>query len=357
MSAQQQLPLIDLHRHLLGSIPAPLVTEFTESSRNQDLTRALNLRQREFFQSSQHGKQLLAILRGEKPVSGETFSSFHSLPEFLQCYLAASCYVRTGNEFEALVRGVVDDCTQESLQYVEITVSPTLYESRGIPLELQLELLREPQNGHNGAVQWLLDPVRNNGGEAATRLLERCLKASSFPFCGVSLAGDERSHPIQDFAPFFTLAREHNLGTTAHLGEGENVRELIEVLSPPLRDRIPLNRIGHGISAAKSSECQELLKEEGVTLELCVSSNAATGADLGFQEPPARTLFENGLLVTANTDDPFFFRTTLQREIEVITEQICDENSALKKGGIAHDLKKNALNAAFRLPADLSIAG
>lgn len=62
-------------------------------------------------------------------------------------------------------------------------------------------------------------------------------------------------------------------------------------------------RIGHGVRAADDDRAVELLKNEGVTLEMCPTSNLLTGA-YDMKKYPLKELCKRGWPVTVNTDDP-----------------------------------------------------
>src|ERR671930_600297 len=103
---------------------------------------------------------------------------------------------------------------------------------------------------------------RNRGGE---RDLDHIIMAASR---GLDRASLEYPHVL---APLIEEARAAGLGVTIHVGEeGEEhgdaeIGEVIEHLRP--------DRIGHGILAAGEPELLEALRERGITLEICPTSN------------------------------------------------------------------------------------
>ena len=56
------------------------------------------------------------------------------------------------------------------------------------------------------------------------------------------------------------------------------------------------------------------LRDSGIALEICISSNVATGAIASLADHPVRRIHEAGVPIVLNTDDPAMFRTTLSRE-------------------------------------------
>ena len=306
---------VDLHRHLLGSIPKKLVTKLLEDSTGRDLTKRLSSRQEEFLRSTVEGEALLAKLSQKAGVlSAEDLKSFPSLTGFLQCYVAASCLIDTNESFNYLVSAVVSEILAEGLEHVELTISPSIYLDRGIDFSLVAEALLRAKEESNGVVHWLLDPIRNRGEEHAVELLKKFLDESPGLLSGVSLAGDETSVPLPHFSKYFETAKEFGLGTTCHLGENLSSTEMPSAL------KLPLDRIGHGLAAINDEDTLVRLIERGVVFEICLCSNLQTGVISEICEHPIIPLLQKGARVTLATDDPFFFDTTIAREFELSSE-------------------------------------
>ena len=115
----------------------------------------------------------------------------------------------------------------------------------------------------------------------------------------------------------FAHARKAGLKTTVHTGEtagtgAEGVRAVVEQLEP--------DRIGHGIRAAQDEKVMALLRERGVTLEICPTSNLATRAVSGTAEmrEVLQKLWRAGVRFTINTDGPYLLDTDMRREVEML---------------------------------------
>jgi aminodeoxyfutalosine deaminase len=104
-------------------------------------------------------------------------------------------------------------------------------------------------------------------------------------------------------------------------------------------------RIGHGTSSVQDPELLAYLVEHGIPLEVCPTSNIATRAVDVLENHPLKQMYDAGVLVTINSDDPPMFGTTLNREYEIAADLL-----GLDEAGIAA-LAKNAVHASF-LPAD-----
>jgi len=156
-------------------------------------------------------------------------------------------------------------------------------------------------------------------------LVEKAIRYHARGVVGIDLAGTARRRPERDpasaerFAGMFRRAREAGLGTTVHTGEtphtnADGVIAAVDLLKP--------HRIGHGIRAAYSREAMQRLRDAGVVLEICPTSNLHTRAVSGLDELGAilRTFVEQGVAFTINTDATYMLGTDLRREVEVLVE-------------------------------------
>ena len=89
----------------------------------------------------------------------------------------------------------------------------------------------------------------------------------------------------------------------------------------------------------------DYLREHQVPLELCPTSNVRLGVYADYATHPLRQLWEDGVYVTVNSDDPPLFGTDLNREYEALVDHF---------GFDADDLDQISLNAvrASFLPAE-----
>ena len=154
---------------------------------------------------------------------------------------------------------------------------------------------------------------------------------------GIDLLGNEADFPAEWFAPIFQpIARQGKPGITVHAGEAagaESVRAAVLQLGA--------TRIGHGIRAEEDPAVLSLLKERGVTLEVCPTSNVQTGATRDLSTHPLARYLWAGLKVTINTDDPQVSQIDLAHEYEVAASAL-----GLSDAEIAQTLNY-AIEAAF----------
>jgi adenosine deaminase len=73
------------------------------------------------------------------------------------------------------------------------------------------------------------------------------------------------------------------------------------------------------------------LRERDIPLEICVTSNLVTGVVKRIEDHPVRRLFDAGVPITLNTDDPAMFRCTLVGEYELAMRQFGFSEAEVRK--------------------------
>jgi adenosine deaminase len=76
-------------------------------------------------------------------------------------------------------------------------------------------------------------------------------------------------------------------------------------------------RIGHGVRSIDDPRLVERLAEIAIPLEVCPSTNVATGGYATIQDHPFRRLRDSGVVVTLNSDDPGLFGSWVSGEYGV----------------------------------------
>ena len=172
-------------------------------------------------------------------------------------------------------------------------------------------------------------------------IVEKAIRWAPRGIVGIDIAGPRPGggrYDYRDAAPMVEAAREAGLGVTIHVGEegGEHGRaeigEVIETLSP--------DRIGHGILAAGDPELMRALRDEGIVLEICPTSNLLTKAlpDEEAVRDTFRSFAENGVPFTIATDGPEMMGTHLRDEFELLLRiGALDRDEILEADRRAHE--------------------
>jgi adenosine deaminase len=138
--------------------------------------------------------------------------------------------------------------------------------------------------------------------------LYRTIRSLKIPeIVGIDLAGDETQYPPEQFTEFFKTVKDDGVyGTTIHAGEVSPAEQVWASLN-----LLHAGRIGHGTSSITDEKLQARLREEGIVLEQCITSNYQTGSWADEKNHPLGRLFRSGVPVTINSDDPTIQDTDL----------------------------------------------
>jgi len=137
-------------------------------------------------------------------------------------------------------------------------------------------------------------------------------------FVGLDLADNEVGFDSKPFSPFFLKAKEAGLGITIHSGEA-NVPNAPRYVKEAI-DYLGATRIGHGVQIYRDKDMMTYVKENGIVLELCPTSNWLTSAVTSIEAHPFKQLMDFGILTTINTDDPGIFNIDLNHEYRLLHE-------------------------------------
>jgi adenosine deaminase len=170
-------------------------------------------------------------------------------------------------------------------------------------------------------------------------LLRKALKYQGRGIVGIDFAGPWRKgFRYSDYRDIYRSARKAGLGLTVHAGEDighESVDEVIEYLEP--------DRIGHGIRSVENQKTMDMLRERGIVLETCPSSNLDTHVvrDMDHMRSIYKAIKENRIKYTINTDGAEMLVTNLRKEMNMLLE-----NTVLAKADVVK-ANKQAFAASF----------
>jgi len=184
-------------------------------------------------------------------------------------------------------------------------------------------------------VRLIFDAVRQFGEEHVRQVAELAAEWRGRGVIGFGVGGDEAGGAVERFAGTFAWAKRQGLHLVPHAGEAVGPESVWKALE------CGAERIGHGIRSIEDPLLVRHLADHRIPLEVSISSNVCTGTVRALREHPVRRLFDAGVLVTLNTDDPPMFHTTLVREYEIARDVFGFTEAELSQ------LAAQSLQAAF----------
>lgn len=244
---------------------------------------------------------------------------------------------------------LVEDMAADGVTYGEIRWGPRLHLEQGLGVTDVLEAVaagvadaREALGASAPLIGLIVTAIRSHPPGANVELAQR---AAAFgpPVVGFDLAGLEADFPAPPHAAAFRAAEAAGLGLTAHAGEVAGMSDRIwEVLE------FGVSRVAHGTTALEDPRLVETLRQRGITLDLCPTSNMQSGTVPDLASHPVTRLHREGVSVTVSTDDRTVSQTDLSSELAAV---------ALATGMTPDELAEIAINAfrrGFSSPLDLA---
>jgi adenosine deaminase len=266
--------------------------------------------------------------------------AFDDFWHFLKVYEAATSVLTTPEDYRRLTRAVLEESAASGVVYSETFLSPDFCGGGDVAawrdyLAAIREAADEAERRGGPTLRGIVTCIRHFGPDQAKAVATCAAETAGDWLCGFGIAGDERKGKLSDFAWAFDCAREAGLRLTVHAGEWNGPDEVRDALA------VGAERIGHGVRAATDLALVDELAERGTVLEVCPGSNIALGLYPGWRAHPIGMLHDRGVKVTVSTDDPPFFRTTMEREFARLAEAFdWDE-------GVFAKLNRTAMEAAF----------
>jgi len=280
--SHRALPKAELHVHLEGSLDAAVLRELDPRLTQADVHAAYR---------------------------------FRGFEGFIEAYKFALARLREPEHFTLALRRLLERMASENVSYAEINLSVGVMLARRQNVEAILDALSQ-EAARQSAVQvrWIFDAVRQWGPAQAQRVAELAVALRDRGVVAFGIGGSEGQAPVEEFTGVFHWAKDRGLHIVPHAGETEGPHEVWAALDAGA------DRIGHGIAAAQDPKLMTCLRQRDIPLEVCLSSNVATGAVASLDRHPLPALLDAGVPVTLNTDDPGLFHTTLAREYQLAEE-------------------------------------
>jgi len=306
------IPKAELHVHLEGTAPPSLVRRL--AARN-------------------------GIEMPSGVFAGEDTFAWTDFLDFLNTYDLAASAMRTAEDYRDVTYGYLAACAGEDCVYVELIASPAHADSVGLPDAEHFGGIAagidDARRDFGIEARILAVAVRNHGVPSAEALATRLAEHRHSYVVGFQLAGDEAGYPPEPFARAYAIAAGSGLGCSVHAGEHAGAESVRGALT------LPITRIAHGVRAIEDPALVAEIADRGIVLEVCPTSNVATGVFAGYADHPLGALREAGVRLTLGSDDPPYFGCSIGTEYAVARERL-----GLDEGNLM-DMTRTAVEGAF----------
>jgi adenosine deaminase len=312
------LPKIELHSHLDGSINPKIIFELAKKQ-NLKLPTDQFDSFKEYVQAP---------------------NTCDSLKTYLKRFSIPIQVMQTKENLQKIAYNYILNLVSSNIKYAEVRFAPIQHLRMGLSID---EVIQSVLTGLKSATKetgiisnLIICGMRHLPVEKNLEVFKVASKYLGYGVVAVDLAGNEADFPPIIHKKAFDYAYSEGFQITIHAGETGSYENIITAIN-----ELSATRIGHGVNAINDQETINLLLEKDITLEVCPTSNIQTKAYENYFEHPFKKLLDLGVRVTLNTDNMTVSNTTLNKEFLVMKETFNLDMSDFVK------LYKNAIDAAF----------
>ncbi len=302
-----RLPKTDLHVHLDGSVRPETLIELADA----------------------YGKELPTrdpdALREYMHVQDAT-----NLVDYLARFDITLRVMQRSEALERIAYELAEDAAREHVRYMEVRYSPILNAQEGLPLDEAVEAplrgLRRAERDFGIRTGIIICGIRNMSPLTSMDLADLTVQFKDRGVVAFDLAGAEYNYPAKKHRDAFYRVVNANVAATIHAGEAYGPESIHQALH-----YCNANRIGHGTRLYEDPDLMHYVNDFRIPLEICLTSNVQTRAVPAFEAHPLRLYYDEGLVVTINTDNRLMSGTTVTEEywrahryLGFTWEELCD---------------------------------
>ncbi len=236
-----------------------------------------------------------------------------SLEEYLERFTVTLSLMQDAEAIERIAQELVVDHAAEGVRYLEVRFCPSLATEGELssPEVVEAVLAGLDRGGAECGVvtRLIVCALRNVAAPHSLRMAELAVAYRGRGVCAFDLAGAEAGHPVHDHAEALALVQQAGLPVTLHAGEAfgpDSIREALDIGRA--------SRIGHGTRLIEDEALLARVRNAGIVLEVCLTSNVQTRAAASYASHPLRRYFDEGVRVSLCTDNRLMSGVTLTSE-------------------------------------------
>lgn len=245
-----------------------------------------------------------------------------NLTVYLTKVAATYPFFRTPQHVARIACEAVEDAAADGTDYLELRFGPATHVHMGFEMDSVMTAvcdgIAEGSRRTGIPAGVVIAALRHHDEETNIQVARAAARFAGKGVAGFDLAGDEGLfNNLAEYAKPFAIAGAAGLGLTCHAAEaapGSAAREAVE--------RFGVSRIGHGAHLAEDIDALRWVRDHGVVVECCPTSNWYTGAIARRADHPARFFREQDLKIVLGDDNPVQTRSLLSSERRVLTDEL-----------------------------------
>lgn len=314
----ENLPKIELHCHLDGSVRPETIIDIAKEE-------GISI---PYYDTENIRKEVTAP------------AECKSLDEYLKRFEIPILVMQSKSSLRRITFELLEDASKENVKYIEVRFAPLLHIKKGLTLEDVIESvlagINEAEMRYDIKGNIILSCMRFMTVDKAFEVVEAGRKYLDSGVVAIDLCGSEGEGFCEKFIEPIALARDYGYRVTIHAGEtgiGKNVLEAVELLGA--------ERIGHGVFIKDCANAYNIVRDKGITLEMCPTSNIQTKAIDTFKNHPIYDFHKAGIRVSVNTDNRTVSDTNMTNECQILLREFSINFEEYKQ------IYLNSVDAAF----------
>ena len=303
-----QIPKLELHCHLDGSLPLDFVRE-------------------------QLGDSDIMQVNLQAP------KDCNSLAQYLERFDLPIRCLQSAKGLEEAGYAFIKEVAKENIRYIEVRFAPLFSVNENLScrevIESLLRGLDRAKRDFGVHSNVIVCAMRHLTLEQNIDMLRVARELLGHGVCALDLAGDEAAYANSEFRDLFAQARKWEMPFTIHAGECGSVSNVREAMD------MGAKRIGHGIALMKDPDLRKELRHRHIGIEMCPTSNLQTKAIENWEAYPIFDFLKNDLKVSVNTDNRTVSGTTLTKELAFVCQGREDEEE------LVYQLLNHAIETSF----------
>lgn len=319
-----RLPKTDLHCHLDGGLR---------------LDTILDLMKKQGISGSPDREQIRKIAVKDDMM----FKGDKSLVEYLEAFSITTSVMQDTESLERVAYELCEDAAMENIKYLEIRFAPILHTNKGLTMEEVINSvvkgMARAEKDYDIVTGLILCGMRHyvpcgiaenllkslpyaTPKEASIYLSVQTAKQTvamakkDHHIVGFDLAGGEHGNPAKAYKKAFYHVTNGYVPITVHSGEAVGAESIEQAVN-----YLHCKRIGHGTNLYKNKLLLTYFMNERIPMEICLSSNLQTCADLtSFEDHPFKYYLEHRLRTTICTDNRLVSNTTVTKELYIASK-------------------------------------
>lgn len=241
-----------------------------------------------------------------------------SLNDYLETFAFVRPLLQTEEALSLAAYDVARQAAQEGVIYTEIRFAPELSMDQGLTagqvVAAVVAGLKKAEQDLGIVAKGLICGMRQSDQDQTRQIF-----AASKPYLGQGIvggdfAGNEVDYPTQDLADLITELSASGFPMTFHAGECGCPSNIAQAIA------LGIKRIGHGTAVYKQPDLIAEMVAQGVTAEICLTSNLQTKAVEQLADFPYPALKAAGASISINTDNRTVSDTNLTKEYQLYQE-------------------------------------